>query len=154
VAGERSTAGLDAYDREGHVGYRNTLISNAHREIGLEFSPGGYTPYRVGDVVRRRVVDLLKAGNAPDRAGFTAAGRALQKHGSRAGSAFPKAAGNPAVINAQGETILNGIITNPNANTVMRHHARFGDVLEYKVSGGQGARFSSDGKVFIGFIEP
>lgn len=36
----------------------------------------------------------------------------------------------------------------------MRHDARFGNVLEYKIPGGQGARFSSDRKKIIGFIEP
>jgi hypothetical protein len=30
---------------------------------------------------------------------------------------------------------------------------RFGDILEYKLPNGQGARFSSDGNTFIGFIE-
>lgn len=81
-------------------------------------------------------------------------GRALQKHGSRAGSIFPKATGNVSAINAQGEKVLNEIITNPSVTTVTRHHARFEYVLEYKLPSGQGARFSADGSKFIGFIEP
>jgi hypothetical protein len=97
--------------------------------------------------------NLIKAGNTLDKGGFTAAGRALQKHGSRTGSIFPKATGNAAAINAQGEAVLNGILTNPNATSAIRHHARFGNVLEYRISGGQGARFSGDGKTFIGFLE-
>jgi RHS repeat-associated protein len=87
------------------------------------------------------VFALLKAGNAMDRGGFTAVGRALQKHGSRAGSKFPKATGTASAINAQGETVLRGILTNPNTTVVSRHHARFGNVIEYKLPGGQGARF-------------
>jgi hypothetical protein len=98
-------------------------------------------------------VNLIKAGNALDKGGFTASGRALQKHGSRTGSIFPKATGNAAAINAQGEAVLNGILTNPNATSAIRHHARFGNVLEYRIYGGQGARFSGDGKIFIGFLE-
>lgn len=84
---------------------------------------------------------------------MTAAGRALQKHGNRVGSIYPKATGNAAAINAQGETVLKGILTNPNAINTVRYHARFGDVLEYRIPGGQGARFSGDGKTFIGFLE-
>jgi hypothetical protein len=42
---------------------------------------------------------MLNAGANPDRGGLTQAGRALQKHGSRPGSVFPPATGNPAAIN-------------------------------------------------------
>ena len=101
----------------------------------------------------RGVGGLLKAGNALEKGGLTAAGRALQKHGNRVGSIFPKATGNAAAINAQGEAVLNGILTNPNVIKTVRHHARFGDILEYRIPGGQGARFSGDGKTFIGFLE-
>lgn len=100
------------------------------------------------------VIELIKAGDALERSGLTAAGRALQKHGNRSGSVFPRATGNTTVINTKGKTILNEILTNPNVVKVIRHHARFGNVLEYKIPGGQGARFSEDGKIFIGFIEP
>jgi RHS repeat-associated protein len=96
---------------------------------------------------------LIKAGNVLDRAGLTTVGRHLQKHGSRPGSIFPKATGNAATINAQGEAVLKGILSSPNVTSVSRHHARFGYVLEYKIPGGQGARFSANGKTFLGFIE-
>lgn len=78
----------------------------------------------------------------------------LQKHGSRPGSLFPKATGSSADMTAQGEKVLNGILTNPKITTTTRHHARFGEILEIKIPGGQGARFSKDGKTFIGFLEP
>ncbi|MFA5306768.1 MAG: hypothetical protein WC365_04940 [Candidatus Babeliales bacterium] len=113
-------------------------------------SPGGMDPKEPKDKIDK----LLKAGNTLDRGGLTAAGRALQKHGSRQGSVFPKATGNTKAINTQGETILKEILTNPNTAPVIRHHARFGDILEYKTSEGKGARFSSNGETFIGFIEP
>jgi hypothetical protein len=45
--------------------------------------------------------DLSRAAGALDRGGLSAAGRQLQKHGSRTGSAFPGARGNPAAINRQ-----------------------------------------------------
>ena len=100
------------------------------------------------------VDDLLRAGNVADKGNLTAVGRALQKHGSRTGSSFPKATGNPAAINEQASSILNSIVTNPNAIRTIRHHARFGNVMEVQIPGGQGARFSADGKTFINFLEP
>lgn len=47
-----------------------------------------------------KVEELIKAGNALDKDGLTPAGRAIQKHGSRDGSVFPKATGNSSSINA------------------------------------------------------
>jgi hypothetical protein len=96
---------------------------------------------------------LIKAGNQIVKGGLTAVGNALQKHGSRIGSVFPKATGNVASINAQGQSILNAILKNPNSKHVIRHHARFGNVLEVIAPNGQGARFTADFKKFIGFIE-
>ncbi len=105
--------------------------------------------------VTEELIDkLLKAGNMFDKGDLTAAGRALQKHGSRTDSVFPKATGNATIINAQGETVLKDILSHPSAIPVIRHHARFGDILEYKIPEGRGVRFSSDSKIFIGFIEP
>jgi RHS repeat-associated protein len=106
-----------------------------------------------GREAAKEVGDLLKAGNALNKGGLTAVGRALQKHGSRTGSIFPQATGNAAAINAQGEAVLNEILTNPAVTKTVRYHARFGNVLEYRIPGGQGARFSGDGKTFIGFLE-
>ena len=96
----------------------------------------------------------MNAGRASsNKNGLSAAGRAAQKHGDRAGSSSSKVSGNSESINAQGEKLLNEIITNPAVESVVRNHARFGKVLEFRVPGGQGARFSSDGKKFIGFLE-
>ncbi|WP_340067362.1 RHS repeat-associated core domain-containing protein [Ascidiimonas aurantiaca] len=97
--------------------------------------------------------NLLKVATLLDKGGLTKIGRALQKHGSRAGSKFPKVTGNQASINAQGEQILSNILNNPASTTTTRHHARFGDILEVMAPNGQGARFSADGETFIGLIE-
>ena len=40
-----------------------------------------------------------------------------------------------------------------NGKQQTRHHARFGKITEYKLPTGKGARFSEDGKTFIGLIE-
>ncbi|WP_143806966.1 hypothetical protein [Papillibacter cinnamivorans] len=97
---------------------------------------------------------LLNSGNQLDKGGeLTKAGRALEKHGSRYGSIYPQATGNVTNKNALGNQILESILNNPNATSVTRYHAMYGDILEIKISGGMGARFSADGSTFIGFLE-
>lgn len=86
-----------------------------------------------------------------DRDGkLTRAGRALQKHGSRPGSVFPQARGNPSAMNEQGQSVLDKIVRDP-GKTVTRGN-RFGG-YDVKASNGQGARFDSGG-TFRGFLEP
>ena len=97
--------------------------------------------------------ELSRAAAAADRGGLTAAGRALQKHGGRSGSAFPAASGNPAQINQAGQSIVDDILMAPGSTQTMRSTGRFGDVVEVVAPDGRGVRFSGDGK-FIGFLEP
>jgi RHS repeat-associated protein len=97
--------------------------------------------------------DLSRAAGAPDRGGLSAAGRQLQKHGGRPGSAFPSARGNPSAISHQGQQVVDDILTTPGATAVRRHHARFGDVSEIRAPDGRGLRYGSDGR-FLGFLEP
>ena len=99
-----------------------------------------------------RAKQLLSVANAPGKNGFTVAGRSLQKHGSRIGSPYPKATGNIMAINSQGESVLKGILSNPNSKTTTRHHAKFGNILEIRAPNGQGVRFSADGKTFLHFL--
>ncbi|WP_353655849.1 hemagglutinin repeat-containing protein [Erwinia sp. S59] len=86
----------------------------------------------------------VKAGN------FTIAGRALQKHGSREGSAFPVAKGTPAQMNEQGQKILDGIVKNP--GSTVKEGNRFGG-FDVRAPDGRGARFDPQGN-FRGFLEP
>ncbi|MFY0476756.1 hypothetical protein [Achromobacter marplatensis] len=55
----------------------------------------------------RNIDDLSNAGkllDPADKSGqLSLAGRALQKHGSREGSAFPSVKGSPSEINVQGK---------------------------------------------------
>ena len=101
----------------------------------------------------RPVDELSQAAAAADRGGLTAAGRALQKHGGREGSAFPAAKGNPLSVNQQGQHAVDDILTSPGSATVTRNHARFGQVTEVRAPDGRGVRYGADGK-FIGFLEP
>jgi RHS repeat-associated protein len=116
--------------------------------------PWGLSPTGTGGSPHTPTLDeLSRAGGAPDKGGLTAAGRALQKHGSRPGSAFPATSGPPAQINAAGQDVLDDILTTPGSTTTTRNHPRFGDVTEVRDPSGRGARFDSSGRM-IGLLEP
>jgi len=83
----------------------------------------------------------LSGGQEADRGGLTRAGRALEKHGGREGSKFPKATGNVGDKNAQGQEILDDIGTNP--SSTVRPLGRGG--WEVRDPSGRGARFNKGG---------
>ena len=113
-------------------------------KFGISRIKGAFTHAKCYDLN-----EFSAAGHALDRGGLTRAGRALDKHGGRAGSVFPKAAGNPASKNLQGQLHLDDILTDP--------RSRFSVDLERKgflvfAPDGRGAFFRKD-KVFRGFME-
>jgi hypothetical protein len=115
-------------------------------------NPGGNTPTGLGGP---SIEDLSKAASAPDRAGFTAAGRSLTKHGSGArpgNSLFPAAKGNPAQINAQAQAIVDDILNNPGTTFAKGFRGRFGDTIEAAAPDGRGIVFDANGK-FLFFKE-
>ena len=75
------------------------------------------------------------------------------KHGYRKGSVFPKPTGNPARINAQGQKMLESILKHPEKIICKRPHPDFGNVIDIKILGNGGVRFTTNGEM-IGFIEP
>lgn len=97
--------------------------------------------------------DFAAAADAPDRNGFTFAGRALQKHGSRPGSAFPTLGGNPATLNPAGRQIVDNILGDPGAVMRTGSNARVGDYVDIVATDGRGIRYRTDGS-FVGFLEP
>jgi len=96
---------------------------------------------------------LLAAANSVDKGGYSAVGRALAKHGNREGTIFPMARGNRVSVNAQGENVLLDIIRAPGVRINTTYSSRHGNIIEYIAPSGRGARFSSDGQKFIGFLE-
>jgi hypothetical protein len=97
---------------------------------------------------------LSKAGQVLDRNGLTRAGRALQKHGDRVGSVFPRISGSPANKNVQGQFHLDDILTHPKSVIERYNRPRYGgDVIDIKIPGNRGVRYSKDGE-FIGFLNP
>nr|WP_272884265.1 hemagglutinin repeat-containing protein [Stutzerimonas stutzeri] len=138
---------------------RNTPSTNHNPHSGQTDAEAGLPyehPVKVGEGAKgigRSVDELSQAAATADRGGLSAAGRALQKHGGREGSAFPAAKGNPLSINQQGQHVVDDILTTPGSTMTTRHHARFGEVTEIRAPDGRGLRYGSDGK-FIGFLEP
>ena len=80
-----------------------------------------------------------------DRGGLTKAGRALDKHGNRPGSAFPKATGSPASKNAQGQHHLDDILTDPKGCVKPNKYGGH----DYYRSDGTGARYYEDGSFIM-----
>lgn len=78
-------------------------------------------------------------------------GRALAKKFGRPGSKFDQVKGGPAELNRAAQKIYDDIVQNGAKSE--RHHARFGDIVEYKLPGVGGVRLRADGS-FIGFLEP
>jgi hypothetical protein len=92
--------------------------------------------------------DLEASANAADRNGLTRAGRALQKHGDRGGSVFPRSTGGAEARNAQGIDQVNAILNDPNRTVDVLNK-----VINIYGSNGAGVRYSVGGD-FMGFLEP
>ncbi|QVL56904.1 MAG: hypothetical protein KFB93_05830 [Simkaniaceae bacterium] len=98
---------------------------------------------------------MSHAGTSLDKGDLTKAGRALQKHGARIDSSFPKPTGNTTEINLQGQKILDEILNHPNKKIILDEASRSKEpVIDIFIPNGHGARFTRDGKEMIGFLEP
>ncbi len=92
---------------------------------------------------------LVSSANALDRNGLTRAGRALQKHGDRPGSVFPRSVGSAESRNAQGLEQVNAILNDPNRTVEVLNKV----INIYGPNGAGGVRYSVSGD-FMGFLEP
>jgi filamentous hemagglutinin len=97
----------------------------------------------------RSVDDLFRAAQAPDRNGLTVAGRALQKHAARQGSAFTTRATTAAALNQAGARIVREILNGPGA--ARKPNRRGGE--DVVAPDGRGVRYDHDGS-FYSFLEP
>jgi RHS repeat-associated protein len=137
-----------------HFGTRATLsfLGNEAKDEVLSQATGG-----LSDVVdvskaltkfgKEGISALLQAGNELDRNNLTNAARALQKHGSREGSAFPNVSGKE--LNEKGNEILEGILNSD--NQLIRTTDNGGSVI-FDQNTGRGVAYTKDGK-FNGFRE-
>jgi len=98
--------------------------------------------------------DLGKAARKTGQGGtLTKAGRALQKHGNRPSSVFPKPTGNESNYNKMAHDIVDEILMNPGTTVTAADRARFGKVIDVRHPDGRGIRYNINGE-FIGFLEP
>ena len=131
----------------GEKAERDLSEANDARKVEAAAAAGAKGAGVASDMTGRSVDELLSLGAEPDRNGLTVAGRALQKHGDRAGSAFPRSFGTAAERNAQGQRVLGEILHN--ASSVKN---RGGGVFDVYDRMGRGARFNKTS--FVGFREP
>lgn len=132
------------------------LAGAAAAFVGAGAMVKGYRALRAARLTTARTATdsafqrMLKAGGAIDKSDLTKAGRALQKHGSRPGSVFPQATGNPAAINQQGQRVLQEILSSPSQSIKPN---RFGGRDIFDVATGRGVRYDRSGNM-MGFLEP
>lgn len=98
--------------------------------------------------------DLSRGASLPDRNGLTYAGRSLQKHGNRPGSAFTTVKGNPTTLNEAGQTIVDDILTTPGTTVKQYYRPGYGNVIDVRAPDGRGLRFDANSGKLIGFLEP
>jgi len=163
-AGAAATAGALPAPRGGGSGGLGglgpVLAGVAARAFGVALLPFLLTgdspqPYLSNNSNDPSLDDLSRAAAAASgKGGLSRAGRALQKHGDRPGSAFPAAKGRADDLNSQGQEIVDGILNNQNSVRSIKTTGRFGDVIDIVGPDGRGVRFTKDGKIVIGFLEP
>ncbi|WP_272675479.1 hypothetical protein [Providencia sp. PROV092] len=98
--------------------------------------------------------ELKQAASEINRNGLTNAGRSLQKHGGREGSAYSYSNQKASVLNQEARALIDEILDNPNViirpRTIYENRKRI-EVIDAKSPDGRVLRFSIDGKKFIGF---
>ncbi|EPG7578333.1 hypothetical protein M0K77_002746 [Providencia rettgeri] len=101
--------------------------------------------------------ELKQAASEINRNGLTNAGRSLQKHGGREGSAYSYSNQKASVLNQEARALIDEILDNTNViirpRTIYENRKRI-EVIDAKSPDGRVLRFSIDGKKFIGFREP
>ena len=109
-----------------------------------------------GAVRTAPIREMSHAGTFHDRGGISKAGRALDKHGQRIDTVFPKAVGSIHEKNIQGQKVLDEILNHPDKKICFKkmRSLKYQDCIDIKLPDGRGARFSRDGKEFITFLEP
>ena len=104
---------------------------------------------------KTQTVSLSKmshAGTFHDRGGLSKA-EALDKHGQRVDTVFPKAVGSVHEKNIQGQKILDEILNHPDKTIKIRDDATARidtSVIDIRLPDGR-IRFTKDGKKFIHF---
>lgn len=95
----------------------------------------------------RSLDQLSQAGQQPDRASYTKAGRALTKHasGQRGQGALPSLTGGPDATNQTAQSITDEILTNPSSTFNNGFRGRFGPTIEVDGPDGQDLVYDGQG---------
>ena len=121
--------------------------------LGQRTTPGSVVDHRAFPPARST---LLDAAAAPDNetGQLTTSGRAITKHAARENDPFwEQVTGSEQDRNAAGERTVTKILEDVTWWNVFAHD-QHGLVYEARIDSGHGARWSSDGRVFIGFVDP
>lgn len=123
-------------------------------------TPGGWEPQDEENARNNTLPsrEKLKEGaSIPNRNGLTDAGRSLQKHGGREGSAYSYSSQKASILNQEAKAVVDEILSNPNTKletrVVFENKQRI-TVVDATAPDGRILRFNSDGTRFIGFREP
>jgi hypothetical protein len=102
----------------------------------------------------RNTENLIDSAKVTVKGNNTAVGRAFQKHSVREITSFTgDITGNAAKNTEQGINYINKILSDPNTTFTIRHTMAYGDVLDARLPNGMRARWTVDGKKFIGLLE-
>ncbi len=137
---------------KGLLGRNIKSLKNINRSNNHQF----ITWVESGQTKTASIGEMSHSGTLHDRGGLSKAGRALDKHGRRIDTVFPKATGNIHEKNMQGQRLLDEILNHPQKIIFFKELKRANNkiVLDVFITGKHGARFSKDGKTLIGFLEP
>ncbi|MEN3931785.1 hemagglutinin repeat-containing protein [Microvirga sp. W0021] len=120
----------------------------------------GSTFSRIEIIASNRVPaleELSSAAQSANRNGLTDAGRALQKHSSRPGSAFSASDTKLETLNREGQAIVDSILRDNGSQFIRRTIIENGQrvtVIDVISVDGRTLRFNSTGRNLIGFREP
>ena len=127
----------------------NTKNNLALHTQGIAHEIGSFT-----DRINKNFEHLIQSAGSSLKGNNTAAGRAFQKHTIRQGSAFiGEITGNGVKNTEQAMIYINKILKSPESTFIIRHSKAYGEVLDVRLPNGVGARWTADGKTFIGFLE-
>lgn len=140
-------------DQQQFIASENNII-NTIKGISEDVVQATKTIEGAKPISQINVDNLLEIANTKIAGGNTAVGRAFQKHSVRKGTAFTgDISGNSVRNTEQGLQHLNSILKSKDATFVIRKTNAFGDVIDIRLPDGKGARWTADGKKFIGFLE-
>lgn len=133
----------------------NAARGEAGRAGGMRSLTASSDSFLAAKVGARSSFEALSQSAAASYKGqeMSVAGRALQKHGGRPGSAFPGATGSPQAINRQA-SIVDDVLQNPARTRTSFYNPRLDQcVVDIRIPGGRGIRYGESGD-FRGFLEP